>query len=198
MGKRACEDALEEAWRAHRFPATRVRLPMVNGERDYLRRAEGYLWRLLDGGPVLLPEGGAVRTRHVYGAEAARFLCGILGQPATFGRAFNLAQEETPTVAELVAKLGALLGSRSELVPVADDALRAAGLAPRQVSPFSTRWMSFVDPARARGELGFQHLPLDDYLGRIAASFLAHPPHAPPDGYALREREVALAAALQD
>ncbi len=198
MGKRACEDALAEAYERTRFPATRLRIPMVNGERDYHRRTESYLWRLLDGGPVLLPEGGAARARHVYGGEVARFLAGALGRPATYGRAFNLAQEEAPTLAELVAKLAALTGSRSEIVPVAHDALAAAGLDARQVSPFSTRWMSFLDPARARRELGFRHLPLDEYLGRIVASFLAQPPAAPPEGYARREREIALAAAIQD
>lgn len=194
--KRDCEDALAEAFDRLRFPATRVRIPMVNGERDHFRRIEAYLWRLLDGGPVLLTDGRA-RTRHVYGAEVARFLELVLGRPGTFGRAFNLAQEETPTLAELVHALAELTGSRSEVVEVAEDALRAAGLDPRAVSPFSTRWMSFLDPSAARDELGFRHLPLGEYLGRIVASFLAHPPEAPPGGYAARDREVALAAAIQ-
>jgi len=194
VGKRACEDALAEAFERLRFPATRVRIPMVNGERDYNRRVESYLWRLLDGRPLLLPD--APRTRHVYGSEVARFLSEILGRPATFGRAFNLAQEETPTLGELIEKLRLLLGSRSEVVPVADDALAAAQLDRAVVSPFSTRWMSFIDPSRARDEFGFHHLSLDAYLGRITASFLAHPPPAPPPGYEHRAREIALAAAI--
>lgn len=197
VGKRACEDALAEAYARFRFPATRVRIPMVNGERDPYRRLETYLWRLLDGGPVLVPDGAPARTRHVYGDEVARFLVAILGRPVTYGRAFNLAQEETPSLPELLEKLRALVGSRSELVPVAPDALAKAGLDPRAVSPLSTPWMSFLDPARARDELGFRHLPLDAYLGRLTASFLAHPPPAPTPGYELRAQEIALAAALQ-
>lgn len=197
VGKRACEDALAEAFDRVRFPATRVRIPMVNGERDHFRRLETYLWRLLDGGPLLLPDGAPPRTRHVYGDEVARFLVENLGRPATFGRAFNLAQEETPSLAELLGRLRDLVGSRSELVPVARDALEKVGLDPRAVSPLSTPWMSFVDPARARDELGFRHLPLDAYLGRITASFLAHPPPAPPAGHELRQQELALAAALR-
>jgi hypothetical protein len=66
------------------------------------------------------------------------------------------------------------------------------------VSPFSTRWMSFLDPSRARDELGFRHLALEQYLGRIVASFLAHPPESPPDAYEARSRELALAAALRE
>ena len=41
------------------LPSGRVHvsvMPVVNGERDPTRRLESYLWRLLDGGPLLLPE----------------------------------------------------------------------------------------------------------------------------------------------
>lgn len=75
---------------------------MVNGPLDYFRWIEAYLWRLVDGGPVILPDGGGHRLRHVDAGEVARFLCGILGRKETFGRAFNVAQEEAPTLAELV------------------------------------------------------------------------------------------------
>jgi nucleoside-diphosphate-sugar epimerase len=193
MGKRACEDALAEAHARNGFPATAVRIPMVNGERDYLRRMEGYLWRLLDGGPVILPEGGAHRLRHVYGGEVARFLAGIAGRPERCGRAYNLAQQETPTLAELVGRLRDLLGSRAEIVPVPSERIRAAGLDPARLSPFSGRWMSFLDPSRARTELGFLHEPVEVYLARIVAAFLAHPPAGRPEGYARRADETALA-----
>jgi nucleoside-diphosphate-sugar epimerase len=193
-GKRDCEDALAEAHARRGFPATRVRIPMVNGERDYLRRIEGYLWRLLDGGPVILPDGGTHRVRHVYGAEVARFLAEALGREETVGRAWNVAQEETPTLAELIHRLRALLGSHAEVVAVPSERLRNAGLDPGRVSPFSGRWMSFLDPGRARRELGFVHLPLELYLGRIVASFLAHPPPDRPPAYADREIERAVAS----
>lgn len=195
VGKRACEDALAQAHAKDGFPTTRVRIPMVNGERDYLRRIEGYLWRLLDGGPLILPDGGTHRVRHVYGAEVGRFLAEILARPATIGRAYNLAQDETPTLAELVGRLRHLVGSRAEIVPVSSEKLRAAGLDPGKVSPFSGRWMSFLDPGRAHRELGFRHEPLEIYLGKIVASFLAHPPSDRPEGYARREVERTVAAA---
>lgn len=195
MGKRACEDALAQAHAKDGFPATRVRIPMVNGERDYLRRLEGYLWRLIDGGPLVLPDGGTNKVRHVYGGEVARFLAEVLARPATFGRAYNLTQDETPTLAELTGRLRHLMGSRAEIVSVPSEKLRAAGLDPVQVSPFSGRWMSFLDPGRVHRELGFRHEPLEIYLGKIVASFLAHPPSDRPDGYARREAERVVAAA---
>jgi len=192
IGKRDCEDALARAHADTGFPATRVRLPMVNGERDYYRRMESYLWRLLDGGPVILPDGGTHRVRHVYGGEAARFLCDILLRADTFGRAFNLAQHETPTLAEMVGRLRDHLGSRSPIVNVPAERIRKAGVDPVAISPFSGRWMSFLDPRRAERDLGFHHEPLEIYLGKIVASFLAHPPVDRPAGLASRERELQI------
>jgi nucleoside-diphosphate-sugar epimerase len=196
MSKRGCEDALEAAWRDARFPVTRVRIPMVNGERDPARRVEGYLWRLLDGGPVLLPDGGAEQVRHVYAGEVARAVTGLLGRGDTFGQAYNLAQDETVTIAELVARLRTSLGSGAEVLPVRSETLKGAGLEPRLVSPFSERWMSALDASRAARELGFRHEPLDAYLGKIVASFLAYPPATPPEGYAWRGAEMELARKL--
>jgi nucleoside-diphosphate-sugar epimerase len=192
IGKRACEDALVAAARAG-FPSTRVRIPMVNGELDYFRRIEGYLWRLVDGGPVLVPDGGGQPCRHVYGGEVARFLADILLREDTFGQAYNVAQEEAPTLLELLERLRALLGSRADLVAIPSERLVGAGLAPSAVSPFSDRWMSFVDPGRAARELGFRHATLDRGLSSVVACFLAHPPADRPDGYAGRRIELRLA-----
>jgi len=194
MGKRAAEDVLVGAWAAARFPSTRLRLPMVNGERDYHRRLEGYLWRLLDGGPLILPDGGEGPTRHVYGAAVARAIAGLLGRHDTFGEAYNLAQDETPSVREILAIAGELLGATPRFVPVPAREIEAAGLDVVAVSPFSGAWMSFLDPGRAKAKLGFRHEPLREYLGRIVAAFLAQPKASPPSALARRAEETALAA----
>ena len=193
VGKRAAEDVLAAAFVRDGFPSTRLRVPVINGERDHTRRLEGYLWRLLDGGPVILPDGGMHRVRHVYGRDVSRVIASLLGQPRTFGQAYNLCQEETPTLAEILETLAAQLGTALRLHAVPRSDLEAAGLDPVRVSPFSGRWMSMLDPARAKEELSFRATPLREYLGSIAASFLAHPPAHPPDAYADRQRERALA-----
>jgi nucleoside-diphosphate-sugar epimerase len=193
-GKRECEDVLAEAWDARGFPSTRLRLPMVDGERDPSRRLEAYLWRLLDAGPVIVPDGGSHPVRHVYAAEVALAVAGMLGDPATFGKAYNLAQNETPSLAELLGQMAEILGTPARLVPLSRARLEEAGLEVRSVSPFSGSWMSFLDPSRAVAELGFRHQPLRAYLEKILGCFLAHPPAEPPPGYARREVERALAA----
>jgi nucleoside-diphosphate-sugar epimerase len=188
IGKRAAEDALIAC--QSQFPSTRLRIPMVNGERDYYRRIESYLWRMLDGGPVLLPTSPL--CRHVYGFDVADTIVQILGDTRTFGQAYNLCQEEEPTLQQLLEMLAAMLGIPSRLVPISPDKLAEHHLPLKDVSPFSDPWMSRLDPARAKNELGFRHQPLERYLEKVVASFLAHPPQDRPANYAHRAAEIAL------
>lgn len=191
--KREAEDALVRAWAEAQFPSTRIRIPMVNGERDHFRRIESYLWRILDGGPVLLPDGGLHQTRHVYSGSVVDGLMRILGDAGTFGKAYNLAQDETPTLAELVRMLAGMLGAPDRAIAVPRERVVGAGLDPRDVSPFSGEWMSFLDPSKSKVELGFRHQPLERYLEKIVACHLNNPPEGPPPGYARRDEERRLA-----
>jgi nucleoside-diphosphate-sugar epimerase len=187
--KRGCEEVLAGA---SGFNSTRVRIPMVNGERDYYRRMESYLWRLLDGGPLLLPDGGPEVCRHVYGLDVADFLASVLGDARVFGRAFNLAQWEAPSLSDLLALLSEALGTPDRRVPLPAEALARAGLQVRDVSPFSTPWMSYLDPSLARSELGFRTTSLTEMLDRVVGAFLTSPRPDPPPGYEHRALERAL------
>ncbi len=193
IGKRDAEETLVEAWANSGFPSTRLRIPMVNGERDHFRRVESYLWRILDGGPVILPDGGMQPIRHVYSGAVVRAICGLLGDSASFGQVYNLAQDETPTLAELVSLLADLLGALPRLAPIPSAAIELVGLDPQAISPFSGSWMSFLDPSKAKQELGFRHDPLQSYLEKVVSVFLNAPPDKPPANYANRSAELALA-----
>jgi nucleoside-diphosphate-sugar epimerase len=196
IGKRQCEDLLTRAWEEKRFPSTRLRIPVVHGERDHFRRLEGYLWRLADGGPLLLPDGGNQPMRHVYGDDVAKSILKMVGRSRTFGRAYNLTQNETPTLNELISQLASLFGARARTVAVPKDQLIGAGLTPKLVSPLTTPWMSFLDPALATEEIGFQHEELPSYLAKIVSAFVNHPPQNPPEGYLFRKAELALIESL--
>ena len=193
VGKRACEDVLVAAWAERLFPSTRLRIPIVNGERDNTRRLESYVWRILDGGPLLIPDGGSARLRQVYSGAVVAAIVRVLGDPDTLGQAYNICQEETPTLAELVTLLAELLGAPARLVSMPVAEMEAAGLDPIAASPFSTRWKSFLDPDRAKRELGFVHPPLRAYLDKVVASLMAHLPAEPPATYAQRPREIEFA-----
>ena len=178
VDKRAAEDVLT----ASALPSTCVRIPMVNGERDPKRRLESYLWRMLDGGPLIVPGAESI-ARHVYRGAVVDALAAMVDAPPPSGRAYNLAQREEPSVRELLERLGAAVGVRPRIVDVPAEDVVAAGLVVREVSPLSTRWMSRIDPARAEVERGFVHPPLDAYLAAIVAEVVTGWRAEPPPGY---------------
>ncbi len=188
IGKRDAEDVLAAA---ATLPSTRLRIPMVNGELDSQRRVESYVWRILDGRPLVLPRAGAI-ARHVYSGAVIRAIGKLVEAPPRPGQAFNLAQTEQPTLRELIERIAHRLGARAELVELPAAALEDAGLSVRAASPYSSAWMSVIDPSRAVAELGFEHPTLDVYLDAILANLLAAWPSEAPAGYAQRDRELAL------
>jgi nucleoside-diphosphate-sugar epimerase len=188
IGKRGAEDTLAAA---PALPSTRLRIPMVNGEHDPRRRIESYVWRILDGGPLAIPRGDAV-ARHIYSGAVVRAIARLLDAPPPPGQAFNLAQPEQLPVRALIERIAQRLGARPELVDLPPLQLENAGLSVRAASPFSSAWMSQLDPARAAAVLGFEHPSLDTYLDSILASLLAAWPGTPPEGYAQRASELQL------
>lgn len=190
--KRDAEDCLA----AHpELPSTRLRIPMVNGPRDYYRRIESYLLRLLDGQPLLIPtnSGGPQRIcRHVYGQDVAVQIAGMLGAQHAMGKAYNLAQPETPTLLHVLYKLADLLGTELRYQTVTPEKLAVAGLTPKQVSPFSDPWMSYIDPTLAFKELGWCSTPFESQLATIVESFLSYRQPEPPLSYTHRARELKL------
>lgn len=190
--KRDAEDVLGDAFAASGFPYTALRLPMVEGERDPSGRMESYLWRILDGHGVLVPDGGPQRLRHIYSGDVARAIVALLGRSETFGEAYNLCQEEMPTLREFLELLADLLGAPRRIQAIASDRLLSAGIRPEVVSPFSTAWMSLLDPGKAQRDLGFRHEPIETYLGHIVAAFYSRPLQEPPESYALRSAELHL------
>jgi nucleoside-diphosphate-sugar epimerase len=177
VDKRDAEDTLASS----RLPATRLRIPMVHGGRDYQRRIESLVWRLLDGGPILLTRPDAP-CRHVYGPAVARAIVSLL--------------DEAVPVREFVQRVAAQLGVTADVRTTSDEALTTAGLTPRYACPFNSRWMSALDNTRARERLGFRHEALDEYLHACVHAVLSRLGEPPPS-MAQRPAELAFAATLE-
>jgi nucleoside-diphosphate-sugar epimerase len=177
VDKRAAEDVLADAWNETGFPFTALRLPMVNSERDHHDRIYGYWLRLLDGGPILVPEGAGLPLRHVYGGDV--LTAALLGRP---GRAYNISQDETLTIDDFLDRLAKAAGKPLRIVRVPREKLNAMNLLPA-CSPFSGEWMSVLDNQRSKQELGMKYTSVNDYLNRLVAYHQQQPRHEPP-GYA--------------
>lgn len=189
VDKREAEEAIAKS----HLPATRIRIPMVHGGRDYQRRIESILWRLLDGGPILLTHPHAP-CRHVYAPAVARAIVALLDRGPTHD-AFNLAQNETVEARELVRLIAAQLGAKPRLIETTDAVIERAGLDPRRACAFNGRWMSALDATRAVERLDFVHEPLPAYLHATVQALLARMTESPPS-MVQRPLELELASTL--
>lgn len=190
IDKRAAEDVFLSAADSG-FPITILRLPMVNSERDHFHRIQGYLWRLRDGGPLLIPDDEGLPLRHVYGEDVVAAILACLHRALPAGRAFNISQNETLSLRQFLQHLAEIESrGRLALEPTPRRELEAAGLLP-DCSPFSDPWMSSLTNERSRSELGMTYTPVSVYLARIVEHFRICT--FDPPGYVQRSRELELA-----
>jgi nucleoside-diphosphate-sugar epimerase len=189
--KRAAEDVFARAWAEKKFPFTSLRLPMVNSERDHYDRIYGYFLRLQDGGPIVIPEGDGLPVRHVYGEDVAQAIMKLAGSDVGKGRAYNIGQDETITLEQFLEMLAELMHRQLKIVRVPRAELESQGLLP-DCSPFSGKWMSSLDNARSKAELGITFTPMRDYLKKLVSYYQTAPQRAIA-GYAQRTKELELA-----
>jgi nucleoside-diphosphate-sugar epimerase len=191
VDKRAAEDVLISAWETRRFPFTSLRLPMVNGERDHYRRIAGYLARLRDGAPIVIPAEGQLALRHVDGADVVQAIVRLLGTGPGAGRAYNISQDETVTLEEFLELLSGLAGRPIRVARVARKVLESNRLLPG-CSPFSNRWMSELDNRKSKAELGVRYTLFARTVERVVRHYEQHGSPL-PESYARRADELALA-----
>lgn len=195
MGKRQAEDVLHQAWEQRQFPYTVLRLPMVNGERDTFDRLYGYILRIKDGGPILLPDAPNHPLRHVDTQDVVKAILTLIENTAGKGRAYNISQDETLSMTRFLDTLGAVMGKEPVLKWIPRDLLEAQAFLP-DASPFSDLWMSEIDNARSKAELNMTYTPAQDYLARIVAYYEQNP-RPVPLGYRRRPAEKQFVQQMQ-
>lgn len=166
MGKRGAEEALKAAYAAGGFPETRLRLPIVQGPWDYTLRSWRYQLWLESGEPVDLPGGGGWRFTHVYSGDVVAGILAVLTAGAgARGKAYNLAQDETPSLRSYLEEKAAILGLEPRLreVPLARW---LEGSMDRSWQPFAS-WLgrdSILDNSAAKADLGWRPTPMAEWL----------------------------------
>ncbi len=192
VDKRAAEDVIAQS----RLRSVRFRLPMVHGTRDYHRRIESVLWRVLDRGPIFVARDTAP-VRHVYSVAVVRAVLRALEAPPPAGAAYNLAMTSQLSVRGLVEAIAACLSAMPRVVPVSRARLQQYGLDPVAACPFSGEWMSCLDPSKAMRELAFTHEDLAAWLPGVVETLLSRWPHDPPPSMKQRGNELEHAEELR-
>lgn len=190
--KRECENVLRKAFEKCNFPATIFRLPVVMGERDHTLRAYSYFVRILDGKPLILPDGGLNVSTHVYQDDIARTISSNLLNPSSFGQAFNLAQAEILTLRTFVLKSSEIMNRKVDIVEIPSAVLEKAGLG-TSFSPLSMRRPFVLDTQKAIRELNFSATPFDIWLGKTIRWFVDDYDGERPENYQSREKEIKIA-----
>jgi nucleoside-diphosphate-sugar epimerase len=198
VDKRAAEHVFHEAQRHFGFPVTTLRLPMVASERDHYGRIQGYIERLMDGGPILVPgDGPGLPLRHVYVGDVARFVTALVATRIGIGDAFNISYGSSLTLAAFIELLASATRSEANVIRASRAQLESRGLLPN-CSPFSHYWMSELDNAkslRVFAPIRLEYTSPDVYLPAIVDDYVKRWITAGkvPAGYSQRSAELEFA-----
>jgi len=195
-GKRRAEAAVAEVRQRRGLETLVLRLPVVWGAGDPSLRTWAHLERMLDGGPILLPEGGEQPVRFLWVEDIARTLLGWLARGPLPAPVYHIAQPDIVPLREVLERMASAAGLRTEFVAVDWEALAAAGL-DRDCATYSGHWVSVLDPGLAARDWGFTATPLDGYLGEVVRAHLDRRPATSHPGYARRAIELELARTLK-
>ena len=189
--KRAAEDVFANAWEKDKFPFTSLRLPMVNSERDHYDRIYGYFLRIQDEGPILIPDEDGAPVRHVYGEDVVQAITRLTESEKGKGCAYNIGQDETLSLVEFLELLAETMHCPLKIARAPREELDREGLLPH-CSPFSGKWMSSLENARSKAELGMEYTSVVTYGKKLVSYFQAVRPHN-VEGYMQRHRELEFA-----
>jgi len=150
-----------------------LRLPMVYGPGDRLRRFHPVLKRIGDGRRAILFEEGNAAWRsprgYVDNVAAAIALAAVSEQAA--GRIYNVAERPAFSELEWARKIAAAAGWDGEFVVLPKDRMPAHLV---QKGNSAQHWEA--DSARIRRELGYREpVPLDEAIRRTVEWERAHP-----------------------
>ncbi|MFZ0391884.1 MAG: NAD-dependent epimerase/dehydratase family protein [Calditrichia bacterium] len=193
--KRQMEDYLQAAFRSRRFPCVRFRCPIIQGPRDYTLRFYSYLLRLADGHPLIIPEGGDAIIRHIFVEDVVNAILQVLGRENSRGKVYNLAQQPVLTLSRFIELAAGIMNTPAGTVTVPRRKLEENGI-PGVISPFSGKWVSYIDPSLAREEIGFRDTPLEEWMPETIRWFMEEYEGEPPENFRFRTREIALIDSL--
>ena len=128
QNKIKCEELLQEARKNEDFPATIVRPSHSYGEGGDIIRAfgptNGYIERMRQGKPVIVPDGGESVWASLHVDDLARGFIALMGHSFTFGEAYNITGDEAMTWRRYHEQVAEVAGGTFNPVFVPRDLLK--------------------------------------------------------------------------
>ena len=154
--------------------ATHFRYPYVYGPYQLVPREWCIVRRIHDRRPfIVLPDGGLTLCSYGYAENLAHAVLLAVDQPsASAGQVYNCADEETPTLRQVVEIVRDALGASLEILSL--PAELAVPARPLLMQPWTTHRV--FDLAKLRTELGYRDVvPAREALARTARWLNEHP-----------------------
>lgn len=156
------------------WPWIAVRVPATLGPGDPSGRFAWWLTRILDGDPILLPDGGHHAVQVGYSHDLSRFLVRLL-QDGAQRQIYNYAQAETPSLANWLSVMAAAADKPLHTVPVPSEILQRHTELPWQdwsYAPFSYAPL-LMSTAKAEADIGLDfRTSLRDWVQATVDSYL--------------------------
>lgn len=149
------------------IPWTIIRPPVVYGPDDVTQRGFWYLMRLLDGGPLLLANGGVNSFRLAYSKDVAQVFLRAALNPQAFGQTYYVAQREIVTLKDFIDESAQHIGVDPNYVSVPSEIIGELG------GPHSSMVNIVVDIQKAERELGFKPTPFAQMIQETTEWFKA-------------------------
>lgn len=172
------------------FPVVTFRPVFVHGPRQLFYREQFFWDRLLDGRPIVLPDGGLAAMQWVFVADVAEACVRALAPPEAVGQAFNLGHVEPTSQRSFVEVLARVAGREAKLVNVPRSTIMSAGGQLAGKDLYFGEYLDLpphtVNVDKARRVLGVIPTPLETAL-RLGFEWYATQPRRPSD-YAFEDR----------
>jgi nucleoside-diphosphate-sugar epimerase len=125
--KAAAERALFRLHETSGLPVVTVRPPFVHGPRQPFYREQFFWDRLLDGRPIVLPDGGQTPMQWAFVFDVADTCVRALEVPEAAGEAFNIAHVEPMTQRSFVEALARVASVDPQFAAIPRGTIHATG-----------------------------------------------------------------------
>jgi nucleoside-diphosphate-sugar epimerase len=173
-GKRQVERVMLES---EDWPWIVVRVPSTLGPDDPSGRFAWWLSRILDGEPILLPDGGTHAIQLGYAHDLAQFLVRLLEGGPT-GNIYNYAQHETPQLANWLQIIADAAQRPLHTVAVPSSILQQATQLPWEDWSYASFCYCplLMSVAKAEADIGLDfRTSLRDWVQTTVDSYLQNP-----------------------
>lgn len=177
--------------RQSEVPWTIIRPPVVYGPYDTSLRGFWYLARLLNGGPILLSNGGLSSFRLAYSRDIARAFLLAAREPKAERKTYFIAHREIITLKDFIEESAHALGITPQFINL------PAEVVGELAGPHSPMSNLIVDITQAEIDLGFRPTPFSQFVRETALWFRDHWTSKSPELLKTRPQELALAQKWQ-